>query len=438
MASAGGILAFLLIVTMGEVYLYAQRSGRETEMRMQAVDQSAALRARIERELNALLYLSSGLGGYLVVRNDAARAEEVNDILAVLYRNSRHVRNFGVAVGFRLSYVYPLSGNEKAIGLHYPDEPTQWPLIRRIVESRQPALAGPVNLVQGGVGLIYRVPLFLGDRYWGLVSTVIDADALFAAAAGEFDHQRFAFALRGKDASGAGGEVFRGEAGLFADPGAVTQGIDVPGGQWIVAVKPISTDEGAFPALPVRGLVAALGLILGWMLYTLIHRRFEFGRLALHDNLTGLPNRRLLEDRARMAFARQARSPEPACTLLFLDLDGFKEINDRLGHKAGDAVLRITAERAGMAVRVQDTVARWGGDEFIVLIENAAPEVVQALVERLREALENPIDYEGQSIVVGVSIGIAAFPEHGGTFEELLKAADRVMYSDKTGRKAEA
>ncbi|MBU1777632.1 MAG: GGDEF domain-containing protein, partial [Gammaproteobacteria bacterium] len=150
---------------------------------------------------------------------------------------------------------------------------------------------------------------------------------------------------------------------------------------------------------------------------------------------TGLPNRNLFEDRVRMAFARQKRTPGQQCALLFLDLDGFKEINDNYGHRVGDLVLSISAERARNLMRQNDTVARWGGDEFIVLIENATQAAVDSYMRRLRERIEQPIDCDGTELKVGVSIGNVMYDETSGDLDEMLKMADHRMYADKDRRK---
>lgn len=433
-ALASVVAVFLVTTMLGEAFLRTQEREFRDKQRLEAISQAATLRARLERELNVLLYLSSGLGGYLVVRNDRLQPQEVNDILAVLYRNSRHVRNFGVAIGLRLSFVYPREGNEQAVGLYYPDQPAQWPVIRKIVEGGSAVLAGPVDLVQGGKGLIYRVPLSIDGKYWGLLSTVIDSDSLFAAIREEPETERYEFAFRGKDGAGLQGDSILGDIALFNDREAVVQTLDVPGGQWAIAVKPRA--NGLPPGFPVRVRLAGvvLGGLIAWMLYTLFRHRMEFAHLAMYDGLTGLPNRRLLEDRAKMAFARQVRSPDRHCALLFLDLDGFKDINDQYGHKAGDAVLRAVAERARATVRANDTVARWGGDEFIVLVENVSRAWIDTLLERLRQSVEQPVDFEDHQLPVAVSIGVATYPKTGGNFDDILKTADRGMYADKAAR----
>jgi diguanylate cyclase (GGDEF)-like protein len=156
----------------------------------------------------------------------------------------------------------------------------------------------------------------------------------------------------------------------------------------------------------------------------------EMGRLARHDSLTGLPNRTLFLDRVEQAVARSRRQ-ERQVAVLFLDLDGFKSVNDRFGHAAGDELLNTVAERLLGCVREGDSVARLGGDEFAVLLEEAGrPEDVQILSRRLLEALRSEIVIAGHDVVVGTSIGVAiAAPSDDAA--ALLRNADMAMYRAK-------
>lgn len=434
LASAGFV--FALLWACGEVILQAQLQDRASKRQIDTLSYATTLRVRLERELNSVLYLNSGLGAYLVVRNKELQADELQEILAVLHHNNPLIRNFGVAVGYRLLHVYPLQGNERAIGLYYPDQPAQWPMIQQIVRSGQPALAGPVDLVQGGRGLVYRMPLSRQGRYWGLLSTVIDADRLMQRVQAESMDERYEFAVRGQDARGLSGGPVWGPLALFDQPGVQVQEMEVPGGRWAIAVRDRVADSARGLRWLIRSTFLAVGLTVAAMLYMLIRSR---GRLALHamyDGLTGLPNRRLFEDRALMAFSRQQRQPDQLCALLFMDLDDFKTVNDQHGHKAGDAVLAAVASRALAAVRQNDTVARWGGDEFIILLENISRDMLETIAQRLRRSIQEPIPVEGRSLQVGVSIGVAIYPDAGTDLDALLHAADGQMYGDKTARKA--
>jgi diguanylate cyclase len=153
--------------------------------------------------------------------------------------------------------------------------------------------------------------------------------------------------------------------------------------------------------------------------------------LALHDELTGLPNRRLFADRLTTAIERADRT-QTRLALLILDMNGFKNINDTLGHQAGDQVLREISSRLRRSVRASDTLARLGGDEFIVVATDL--DVGQSLdhfMEAVRSALENPILVEGQSMIVSASMGMAIYPDDADDSIKLLRIADQRMYALK-------
>lgn len=154
--------------------------------------------------------------------------------------------------------------------------------------------------------------------------------------------------------------------------------------------------------------------------------------LAHHDALTKLPNRNLYIERVERAIYRAERSNKPLA-LMFVDLDKFKPINDELGHEAGDVVLKTVAERMLSCVRQSDTVARFGGDEFVAILENldhaeSAAVVAKKVITKLTDSIEVP---GGQHATVGASIGISIFPNDGATMDELARAADEAMYAVK-------
>ena len=160
--------------------------------------------------------------------------------------------------------------------------------------------------------------------------------------------------------------------------------------------------------------------------------------MAFHDPLTGLPNRTLFTDRVKQALARLKRREDPVA-VLFLDLDDFKQVNDSLGHEAGDRVLVEVAERLKNFLRPEDTVARFGGDEFTVLLEGVAePNGVSRAAERILDALRRPLTLEGRQVSTSASIGVAqaAVPPQEGP-QQLLRVADLALYEAKKNGKAQ-
>ena len=193
---------------------------------------------------------------------------------------------------------------------------------------------------------------------------------------------------------------------------------------WVIAgVDPALTDpsglgHGADDVLPTPAELARLR------------------HLALHDALTGLANRVALADRLDQALARHRRAGD-GVGLLFCDLDGFKSVNDRFGHDAGDGVLIEIAGRIVECTRDADTVARYGGDEFVVLVEGVHDrESLEVLARRIADAVVEPVAVGGSAVRVGASLGIAMAGDDGAEPEVVLARADAAMYATKRSRGA--
>lgn len=219
---------------------------------------------------------------------------------------------------------------------------------------------------------------------------------------------------------------------------AVWAGVSIAGmGMAVFAAPPVAPAPGTV-AVP-RGVLFGHNAVVLLSAFALaaVARRFEdrqsaqLAFLARHDPLTGLLNRYALEARIEEALARVARHGWKAA-LLFVDLDGFKRVNDAQGHHAGDLVLQQVAARIREVTRATDAAARVGGDEFVVLLESVSEEKdAQTYAERLLQRAAEPIDVGDAQVRVSASIGIATCPQHGSDASSLLLAADAAMYRAK-------
>jgi diguanylate cyclase len=191
--------------------------------------------------------------------------------------------------------------------------------------------------------------------------------------------------------------------------------------------------ETARLAFSLVGLFAVLALISWWTTRALRQHADTHEYQSLHDSLTGLPNRELFRIRMEDALARGRRGEHGAFVLI--DLDHFKEVNDTLGHHAGDELLRVVGRRLRDSLRTDDTVARLGGDEFgMVLPRGGGREETLALLTRVRHELGEEVILEGVSVSVEASFGVCFYPEGAETVEDLLQHADSAMYLGKTGQ----
>jgi diguanylate cyclase (GGDEF)-like protein len=200
----------------------------------------------------------------------------------------------------------------------------------------------------------------------------------------------------------------------------------------VFLVSPLK--DAYFPAIQIESevwnlpkYVVALGMIL-----LLLEEQIEHNKhLALHDVLTGLPNRRLFQDRLAIAMERARRTGTKAA-LLVLDLDRFKQVNDTLGHHVGDLLLQGVARVFSGRIRRSDTVARTGGDEFSVILEGPTTATEALHVGRsLQELLKEPMELENRTVRTGASFGVALFPDDATDLESLCIAADQRMYENK-------
>ena len=187
------------------------------------------------------------------------------------------------------------------------------------------------------------------------------------------------------------------------------------------------------------GALLAVALDQDALLQSLREQEERLRRAALYDHLTGLPNRGLFLDRLGQAVRRTKRQPDYCFAVLFLDLDGFKAVNDTLGHGAGDRLLVEVAGRISSELREADTAARFGGDEFLVLLDSVTdPRMPARVVDRMLAVLSSPFNLDGQVVTISASVGMSLSAGGGESAEELLRDADTAMYLAKSTKKVQA
>lgn len=385
------------------------------------------LRAEVDRELNELLFISHGLASYLTVYKHELDHGMVQAILADLYSRAKHVHNLGVAIGYKLTYIYPIEGNEKAIGADYSKIPKQWPKLKKAIESRTGILDGPFNLLQGGRGLVYRYPIYIDDRYWGLLSTIINTDGFLNSAFSNVTDGNYSFAIRSHSTR----EVFYGKPELFDSENAMLIETRVPNGtwEWAFVRKPSAPAKQLFI---MKWMGFALSLLLATLVYVTLRSRYRFSEKALRDSLTHLPNRRLLEERLALSLARATKNKRHMAVMM-IDIDHFKHINDSYGHDLGDEVLKITARIIKQCIRSEDTLGRTGGDEFVLVLDRLqSHEDAQRIVSKIIGLFQRPLRIQGQEVEVHLSIGGTIYePGRKTSTRELLKEADIALYEVK-------
>ena len=204
---------------------------RQNQALQQLIGLSGQLRSFVESELNTSLYMSLGLASHLRASDGKLSEKEMLFLLQNLLEQGKHIRNIGLAPDNVLTLIYPVQGNERALGLDYKNLPQQWPEIKQLIEDKEPKLVGPVALIQGGEGYVYRLPLFLNDgSYWGIVSTVLNVDDVWRLMKQQAQQLDVGVALRRAGGENWGDMLF-GEIQNFQAP-AVVLDLNIAGAHW--------------------------------------------------------------------------------------------------------------------------------------------------------------------------------------------------------------
>ena len=591
-------VALAVIIAVGLFADHQNNLVYRQELRTEVLTQLSLVRAKLEGNINGNLQLVRGLVATIATEPEMSQAR-FEDLAARLFDATSQIRSLAVAPDFVVSRVYPLAGNERALGLDYRQNADQRDAALRPLATGAMVLAGPVDLVQGGTGFVGRFPVYLeqgnGRTPWGLVSVVVDAERLYRDSGLMDEDLPIELAITGKDALGEDGALFFGEASILASE-PVEADVMLPSGSWRLAAVPSGGWEATAPnAGMLRAVTVLLGLLVVLPIFVgtrlveerqrhiralgsrekelqILSRRlglaletsevgvFEYdiqtshlswdarmneiygmpadagareyshwwSRLhpddldraieefrtavevtghyhseyrirtdsgecrniralgtvyrdpgtspkiigvnwdvsadvalneslvqanrqmdarnaeleaakariehnALHDSLTGLPNRRFLDDYLNRCAARCALD-EHRLALLHVDLDRFKQINDTLGHAAGDAMLVHASGILQATVREDDFVARIGGDEFLVVVRSSggADTELATIAERIVKQMRQPVAYEGHECRFGVSVGIAMASGAEVDAKRLLMNADIALYRAKS------
>ncbi|GGB15228.1 sensor domain-containing diguanylate cyclase [Agarivorans gilvus] len=399
----------------------------------------AITRANLEAIIFQDTYLADSLATVVTLDQDLA-SSHWKTIAQKLLNKAQFVRSIGIAPNNIISKVYPLEGNEGAIGLDFRTQPKQLIGVNKARELMDVYIDGPVNLVQGGLGLIARYPIFSdapkNQHYWGTVSVVMDYNKMLKGSGLE-GLSGLDVALR-KQHNGQAGEVFYGSAAVFTKPD-LEHIIRLPSGTWLLAAKFDTAELNHIQN--TRQLSLVLGLVVTIAVYLLLVLHFlnykQIHKASLVDELTQLPNRRFVMNQLHELTNKNQN--KPGFALLNIDLNGFKKVNDQIGHNAGDELLKHVSNQLLASVRQSDTVARFGGDEFVVLLKDVHnSESAKHIIGKIKQQVESQVlNWQGQSIVASLSIGFALYPEQVDSIEQLLSYADKNMYQQKIQHKAQ-
>jgi diguanylate cyclase (GGDEF)-like protein len=431
---------------MGYMGIYSRLTAVHNEQHLLLDDlvhaQASALERRLSRSLSSTYILAQE------VRRSNGNFRDFDKFAAEVIKSLGGISNLQLAPKGIVERIYPIAGNEKAIGHKILIDDARAKEANLAIKKRGLTLAGPFELIQGGIALIGRNPVFLekdGEEYfWGFTSALIYLDELMAATElGELSAKGYQFQLsRIHPDSGEAEIFFRSEADLLEH--SIIKAINVPNSSWNIA---ISRDSGYEFHV---SLSIASSFVLAVIFALLLNRIFleperlrkkvnqqthALEQLAFHDELTGLANRRFLTEKLEQEILNLKRHGRHLA-ILYIDLDDFKRINDTLGHDMGDVLLKTVAGRIRDMVRESDIVARMGGDEFaVILLDLKGADHARLVAEKIIENVGCPMILDEHEVVIGSTIGITLAPDDSFEIGELFRNADLAMYDSKRAGK---
>ena len=441
-----------------------QKSHAKVE-RISATQRVYDVSAHLSSSMFVRLNLTSSLEAF-VTTNPSFSRQEFDSFANILKKNLYGVLSLQLAPDGIVTYLTDLQRNKAALGHNLLTDPARREIAERSIKERSYIIAGPINLIQGGTAIIARRPIFFpaenddGDYFWGFATVLIDIHALLKDASIAALQDDYEVAIRGRDGMGADGEVFFGNERVFDSALAVSD-ILLPDARWQIAVKAKGLDNSGFIGSELYWITSWIIILVSSIV---AYRFFDAPRklkikvdeatdqlskeirvrvkaekrarhMAQHDFLTSLPNRLLFDELGKLSLA-SAKREGLQLAFLFVDIDEFKEINDSYGHTIGDEALKIIARRVSERVRASDIIARFGGDEFMVLLkEKCDVSGAKQVASEIINSISKPFFIGDHEIKVGASIGIAMYPEHGLTVEDLLRSSDVAMYEAKKSGK---
>lgn len=437
-------LVFLFSLGSGSFFLHLvqEKSSQKQKISLSHIVASEA--AVIERRLSNALSSTYILAQE--VRTTKGNFPHFNRYAEGVMRWVDGVSNLQLAPKGIISHVYPLKGNEKAIGHNILVDDRRRDEALLAIEMRMLTLAGPFELLQGGIAVIGRNPVFITDngveRFWGFTSALVFLDDLFSMTGLQaLEDQGYSFTLSKNYQHVEKENIFSRSVNDLHGVVEVSV-VNVPNATWMLRVSQPSVKSMGWFVIWFFG-VAAVSTVLALLVYRVLQeperlrqlvlektKKLEY--LAFHDSLTGLMNRHLLYKEMEKIIPSNDKKNKLSA-VLYIDLDDFKRINDTMGHDAGDDVLKEIAQRMKLLIKDIGVISRLGGDGFVILLTDIqSPRDAENIANQLMHVFTRAITATDRVLVVTASIGIVISPDDGVLIEDLLLKADLALYSSKS------
>lgn len=445
-------IVFILVLGMFAIVANFEHTLSIERHKQDAKDALLMTQTNLESIITSRMISMASIAAYVEIDNEISQLEYSSFAKNIYASSDEVVKSMTFITDTTITHIYPYEENKSAIGIDLATEPSQRELILYAKNNLKAVFTAPVNLVEGGIGIIVRIPVVVNNAYYGQVAIIFDYDKTIAASGIEELSDEYIVELAGFDSlSGEKTTIWNSGGDLGRD--SITQEVDLYGSTLTLTVMP---REGWLGVTVLNYMIWFIGLIVSLLAFMGMYKVISFNEdlkvaneelentidrlqqseayityMAEHDALTEIYNRRKFVN----VLETQLSSGKTGSVLL-LDIDNFKNINDTLGHVYGDKVLISISKGLIDAVDDNVYVFRFGGDEFIVLLmDETDTECVDICVKNIVKHLKLSNEVEQIKNHITASIGISRFPINGNTVEELLLKADIAMYSAKKSGK---
>lgn len=406
------------------------------EHRTEAVDMLHQIQNELQSKLDSSLFYADFFE-MLIKQDPDMSDDDFIQYAQLVVDNNEIIDNVSLAKDGIIQFVYPLRGNERAVGFNILANEERAYYTQKAIERQMSVAQGPVEAVQGGVKIFNRKPVFIEsarglDSLWGFANITVDYKDLLTSVVDEELMKEYAMGLRLY--TGTDREEFWGDAWVFERDNLIGT-VRLPGNVWTLAIAPADgwrtvSDSYMSEMLLFYSMIGIIALMVFVFTLQYVNKR----ELARSDSLTGLLNKGTFEKTVR----RLLRDTSRKNGLLLIDFNDFKQVNDEHGHLAGDRVLINCSRRITEVLKQTDQVGRIGGDEFMILVKDVRSEDnLQKIADRIVNHVEQPIEYKGTLIKPSVSIGYMMTTQLD-IFENLYETVDKHMYTHKSGHKQAA
>ncbi len=426
------VLSLVLSIVITILLTTSYRNTRLAETQALLDSYSARIEGMFE-----ITYLSIDVVEATIKMEDANLTNAQMDVLMEPLTQYQRVRAITILPDGIVEYIYPLEGNEDAIGDNVFAMSDRKAEAEIALETRETTLNGPYELTQGGIGLISRKAVFIPDEngneeFWGMIGIVWDAPDLLQtlnlSSIGDLNASyELSATVNGLEKNIiAASESFNADAATYVD-------IPLSNGMWQLGVH---IDQSLFNIISIISTFLAF-ISISFIIYIYrIRKERELHKLQKEvyvDPLTGVYNRKKLYD-----FINSTNDSTSPFAVYYMDLNYFKQVNDTYGHEIGDQLLISFAKRAKRITRSKDLLMRIGGDEFAIILKNiSGKEEALGFLNRLESSTSQPFIINKVHLPATVSIGYSIYPIDADNVTELLALADARMYEDKRKKKAQ-